>query len=330
MISPISFRAPLPASKSVLSVRRLRVSYPASRWSRGGPVQAVEDLCFDLAAGETLGILGEPGCGKTTLARALTGLQAIDGGGIVFDGRDLARTGWWPVRRRIQMLFADARDSLDPRMTVSQSLAQPLEVSCPELDAGARKARVSEMLESFAVASLAARTPRDLSDDECRIACLARALAVRPDVLVCDDPVLALGAPRLRNLLAHLEAEQRDRGLAVIMTGTDAGILGSLSGRLLVMSLGCVLEQGDALQTLVRPRHPYTKALLTGALPPDRPDSADPPSGCVFRTRCPMADELCARETPYLRRVSESGHAACHYVSGSADEESVGEVRTRA
>lgn len=332
MSFPNSFRAAVPAAKAVLSVRRLRVAFPpVRRWPRSGAVQAVDDLHFDLAAGETLGVLGEPGCGKTSLARALTGLQAIEGGGVVFDGRDLARTpeGWAPVRRRIQMLFSNARDSLDPRLTVAQSIAEPLEVLCPELGDSARAARVLESLESVAGTSLADRKPRDLSDGDCQSACLARALAVRPDVLVCDEPAQALGTPSRTDLLEVIRARQDARGMAVVMCASRPEMLAQLCERVLVMSLGRILEQGEALEMFARPRHPYTRALLAGALQGELPDPLNPPSGCVFRTRCAMADELCARETPYLRRVSESGHAACHYVHGAADEESVGEARTR-
>lgn len=322
----------MPATRAVLSVRRLRVEFPAARWSRGGPAQAVEDVHFDLSPGETLGILGETGCGKTALARALAGLQAVDGGGVVFDGRDLARSqeGWHPVRRRIQMLFADARDSLDPRLTIVQSMAEPLEALCPELGETERLSRAVQWLDRLGVGGIADVRPPKLSDAECQAACLARALAVQPEVLVCDEPGSALGAPQRDDLLACIRQQQRERGLAVVLASSEPAVLAALCQRVLVMSLGRIVEQGEAREMFERPRHPYTRALLAAELAVERPDPSNPPSGCVFRTRCPMADELCGRETPYLRRVSESGHAACHYVHGTADEGTVGEARTRA
>lgn len=319
-------------ARSVLSVRRLRVEFPPGRWSRSRPVHAVDDVHFDLAAGETLGVLGEAGCGKTVLARVLAGLQPASGGGVVFDGRDLARSqdGWQPVRRRIQMLFADARDSLDPRLTVAQSIAEPLEALCPELGETERTRRGIDALDQLGAGGIADARPSKLSDAECQSAGLARALVVQPEVLVCDEPESALGAPQREDLLARIRAEQRERGLAVVLAGARPSVLAPLCQRVLVMSLGRILEQGETLEMFARPRHPYTRALLAGTLVGERPDPSSPPSGCVFRMRCAMADELCARETPYLRRVSESGHAACHYVHGAADEESVGEARTRA
>ena len=315
-------------------MRRLRVEFPPPRdwpWARHGSVQAVEDVHFDLAPGETLGILGEAGCGKTTLARALAGLQAVNTGGIVLGDRDLARTagGWKPARRRIQMLAADARDSLDPRFTAVQCVLEPLEALRPDLDAAARESLALATLAELSAGELGGRKPPELSDDECRSVCLARALAVDPDVLVCDEPATALGAPAREDLLERLRSRQRERGLAVVFTAAEPQLLAPLCERLLVMSLGRVLEQGAALEMLADPRHPYTRALVGGTLEGENPDPSNPPSGCVFRTRCAMADELCARETPYLRRVSEGGHAACHYVHGTADAESVGEARVR-
>ncbi len=293
-------------------------------------MRAVEDLHFDLAPGETLGVLGESGCGKTALARALAGLQGIGGGGVVLAGRDLAKSGWSGSRRRIQMLFADPRDSLDPRLAVAQSIAEPLESLCPELGETARATRIADALERCGVPGLAERRPPELTDADCQAVCLARVLAVRPDVLVCDEPERVLGAPQREDLVARIRDVQIERGLAVVMTSARPEVLSALCQRVLVMSLGRVLEQGEVTEMFARPRHPYTRALLATDLQGERPDPSNPPSGCVFRTRCAMADELCSRETPYLRRVSESGHAACHYVHGAADEESVGEARTRA
>ena len=324
-------------SRPLLSVRRLTIEFPlagAWPWSRDGLLRAVDDLHFDLHAGEALGIVGESGCGKSTLARALVGLQASSAGGIVLDGRDLARLdekGWRPIRREIQMVFQDPLASLDPRMTVAESVEEPLIALCAELDAGARKARVAELLERVGLASeLAARYPHELSGGQCQRAGIARALSVRPRVLVCDEPVSALDTAVQAQVLALLAELQREHNLALVFISHDLAVVQQLCRRVLVMYLGRVMEQATSAELFARPRHPYTRALLA-AVPRVEPDGsppallegelpspADPPSGCVFRTRCPMADELCARETPHLRRVGEGSYAACHFVQDPA------------
>jgi len=325
------------ASRPILSVRRLKVHYPLAGewpWRRGGAVRAVEDVHFNLHAGETLGIVGESGCGKSTLARALVGLQPVTGGGIAYEGRDLARldeAGWRPLRRDIQMVFQDPLASLDPRMTVGESVAEPLQWLAPELDAVARERRVAEMFERVGLpAAHRHRYPHEFSGGQCQRVGIARALVVKPRILVCDEPVSALDVSvqaQIVNLLAEI---QREQGLAMLFIAHDLGVVRHLSHRVLVMYLGRVMEQADTAELFDSPRHPYTRALLAAmpvapgaprvartVLEGELPSPADPPSGCVFRTRCPMADEMCARETPWLRRVGATAHAACHYVQGT-------------
>lgn len=323
-------------SRPILSVRRLRVHYPLAGlwpWTSGGAVRAVDDVHFNLNAGEALGITGEAGCGKSTLARALVGLQSVTGGGIVFEDRDLARldeSGWKPVRREIQMVFQDPLASLDPRRTAAQSVEEPLEALCPELDATARAERVAGMLARVGLAQQGSRYPHELSRSECQRVGIARALVVRPRVLVCDEPVSALEPDARELIVALLHDLQRREDLSLIVIARDPGVLRDLCQRVLVLYLGRIMEQATADELFARPKHPYTRALLatwapaaTDAAGPrlegEPPSAAEPPSGCVFRTRCPMADDLCARDVPYLRRVSESGHAACHYVHGEDD-----------
>ena len=323
-----------PASRPILSVRRLTIDHPLSGtwpWSRAGLLRAVDDLHFDLHAGEALGIVGESGCGKSTLARALVGLQGTTAGGIVLDGRDLARLDekrWRPLRREIQMVFQDPLASLDPRMTIAASIEEPLVALCPELDAAARRARVAELLGRVGLAELAERYPHELSGGQCQRAGIARALSVRPRVLICDEPVSALDTAVQAQILSLLAELQREHNLALIFISHDLAVVQQLCRRVLVMYLGRVMEQATAVELFARPRHPYTRALLAAVpgadgggaptLEGDLPSAADPPSGCVFRTRCPMADELCARETPHLRRVGEGSYAACHFVQDPA------------
>jgi oligopeptide transport system ATP-binding protein len=319
--------------RSVLSARRLTIEFPlagAWPWSRDGLLRAVDDLHFDLAPGEALGIVGESGCGKSTLARALVGLQAPTSGGIVLGGRDVARLdedGWRPLRREIQMVFQDPLASLDPRMTVAASIEEPLQYLRPELDAAARAQRVAAMLERVGLApEFAARYPHELSGGQCQRVGIARALIVEPKVLICDEPVSALDIAVQAQILALLGELQRERGLALIFISHDLAVVRQLCQRVVVMYLGRVMEQAPANEVFARPRHPYTRALIAavpgaGTQPPlegELPNPSDPPSGCVFRTRCPMADELCARETPHLRKVGEASYAACHFVQDPA------------
>jgi oligopeptide transport system ATP-binding protein len=326
--------SPTPA-RPILSVRRLTIDHALAGpwpWSHAGLLRAVDDLHFDLHPGEALGIVGESGCGKSTLARALVGLQPANAGGIVLDGRDLARLeepAWRPHRRDIQMVFQDPLASLDPRMTIAESIEEPLGALCPELDAAARKARVAELLARVGLGELGGRFPHELSGGQCQRAGIARALAVKPRVLVCDEPVSALDTQVQSQVLELLSELQREQNLALIFISHDLAVVQKLCRRVLVMYLGRVMEQSTTAELFARPRHPYTRALLAsvpGAEPGpmplegELPSALDPPSGCVFRTRCPIADELCSREEPHLRKVGEGSFAACHFVQDpSAD-----------
>lgn len=325
--SQLSFGA-----RPILSVRRLTVERPVGGvwpWRRAHAVRVVDDVHLNLHAGETLGIVGEAGCGKTTLARAIVGLQPIASGGIVHDGRDLARLDeddWRGLRRAVQMVFEDARGSLDPHMTIAASVAEPLASLCPELAADTRQARVLSVLEALDVAAHRDRFPRDLSTAECRRVGLARALVVDPSVLICDEPAAGLSGAERDDLLALIAALRRERGLSVIVVSDDLDEIRELCDRVVLMYLGRVMEQAAARDWFARPRHPYARALLAESTEtPPAEAGLQIPSGCVFRTRCPIADDLCARETPYLRRVGETGHVACHYVQG--DEADGAELR---
>jgi oligopeptide transport system ATP-binding protein len=233
--------APAP-SRAILSVRRLTIEYPLAGewpWSRPGLLRAVDDLHFDLQSGEALGIVGESGCGKSTLARALVGLQAPTAGGIVLAGRDVARLdekAWRPLRRDIQMVFQDPLASLDPRMTIAQSVEEPLRALRPELDAAARTVRVAEILARVGLEpELAQRYPHELSGGQCQRAGIARALVVEPKVLVCDEPVSALDIAVQAQILALLSELQRERGLALIFISHDLAVVRQVCQRVLVI-----------------------------------------------------------------------------------------------
>ena len=328
------------ASRPLLEVRRFKVHYPLTHgwpWGRPGVVRAIDEINFNLYAGETLGIVGESGCGKSTLARALVGLQPATSGALNFDGRDLTRldeAAWRTLRREIQIVFQDPLSSLDPRMSIGEIVAEPLQALCPELDAGERARRVAQMLERVGLAtSHLGRYPHELSGGQCQRVGIARALVVRPRLLICDEPVSALDVSvqaQIVNLLADLREEY---GLSMIFIAHDLAVVRHISHRVLVMYLGKVMEQGAREVLFESPAHPYTKALLAAvpgapaalAADPARqmldgeiPSPSNPPPGCVFATRCPLADEHCGRSAPQVRRLGNGSAVACHYIAAAA------------
>lgn len=321
----------VPAATALLAVRRLKVHYklPAALpWGRPGWLKAVDGVDFNLAAGETLGIVGESGCGKSTLARTLAGLQTVTSGGIEYAGRNITRldeAAWRPLRREIQMVFQDPLASLDPRMTIGASIAEPLEALYPEVGRAERTSRVLAMLEKVGLsASLVNRYPHEFSGGQCQRVGIARALIVRPRVLICDEPVSALDVSvqaQIVNLLADLQAEY---GLSMIFIAHDLAVVRHISRRVMVMYLGKVMEQASREALFASPVHPYTRALLAavpgagGARKPlegEIPSPADPPQGCVFVTRCPIADSHCGRHPPTLVRAIHGGFSACHFTA---------------
>ncbi len=327
----------------ILSVRHLKVQFRPRGiwpWQRRSPIRAVDDLHLDLRAGETLGIVGESGCGKSSLARTLIGLQAPTSGSIRYAGRELAKLSkkeWRPLRRELQMVFQDPLASLNPRMTVGQIVAEPLAELCPEIPASEHAARVAAMLQRVGLSpDIVDRHPHEFSGGQAQRIGIARALIVRPKVLICDEAVSALDVSvraQIVNLLMELRQEY---GLTLIFIGHDLAIVRYLCDRVLVMYLGKVMEQAGASDLFGSPKHPYTRALLAAAPaaaaapePVDGknrkkkrkagaaelPNPAQPPMGCVFHTRCPLMESACVASVPSLRRVGPEHYAACHFVA---------------
>ncbi|MGQ0622718.1 MAG: ABC transporter ATP-binding protein [Panacagrimonas sp.] len=325
----------------LLAVRRLKVHYRLKTrwpWSRGTWLKAVDDVDFSLAPGETLGIVGESGCGKSTLARALIGLQPVTSGAMQYAGTDLAKLApqaWKPVRRDIQMVFQDPLASLDPRMTIGASIAEPLEALCPEVPRAERIDRVHAMLERVGLSAfMADRYPHEFSGGQCQRVGIARALVVRPKILICDEPVSALDVSvqaQIVNLLGDLQAEY---GLAMLFIAHDLAVVRQISRRVMVMYLGKVMEQASRDVLFESAVHPYTRALLASVpgsdpvsparedeiqvLEGEIPSAANPPTGCVFVTRCPIADAECGRRMPVLARAIHGGSSACHFTATTA------------
>ena len=327
-------------SPPLLTVRRLTVRYELPNWvpwQQKQVLRAVDGIDFNLAEGETLGIVGESGCGKSTLARALAGLQTVSSGAIHYRGQELTRLSakeFKPLRREIQMVFQDPLASLSPRLTIARAVEQPLKALFPELSAPERSHRALAMLERVGIEpSLAGSYPHKLSGGQCQRVGIARALVVNPRLLICDEPVSALDVSvqaQVINLLADL---QREMGLSLIFIAHDLAVVARLSQRVLVLFAGKVMEQGPRDALFHRPAHPYTQALLasvpgaTQDLEKREGPDGEPPSlsvpllGCVFRNRCPIADDLCGRATPPLKRVRAGWEqfSACHFSAPQLD-----------
>ncbi len=323
-------------TEAILSVRGLRVHFPirVSGVLRGRyrDIKAVDGVDFDLQPGETLGIVGESGCGKSTLGRAVLQLLRPTAGTIMWMNRDI--TGLRPeemreFRQAMQIVFQDPLASLDPRMTVGESIAEPLKAFNRRMAKGEVTERVREMMRRVdLLPQMINRYPHEFSGGQCQRIGIARAMILNPRFIVCDEPVSALDVSiqaQIINLLMRLQAEYQ---LSLLFISHDLSVVRHISHRIMVLYMGRVMEIADRDTIYGAPSHHYTRALISAVpLPdPDRergkkrtpltgdlPSPLDPPSGCVFRTRCPLADARCSTETPSLREMGSGHHVACHY-----------------
>jgi oligopeptide/dipeptide ABC transporter ATP-binding protein len=322
-------------SPHLLEVRDLVKHYAAGGLFGGGrPVRAVEGVSFTVGRSETVALVGESGCGKSSVGRTILRLQEPTSGRTVFDGTDvfaLDRTALRRLRRRMQIIFQDPYGSLNPRMTVGAAVAEGIEIH--GLAKGAEVARrVAALLEEVGLdPGYARRYPHEFSGGQRQRIGIARALAVEPSFIVCDEPVSALDVSvqaQVLNLLADL---QRERGLSYLFIAHDLAVVRQIARRVEVMYLGRIVESGPTEPLLASPRHPYTVALLSAVPEPDPtrrrprivlggdlPSPSDPPSGCPFHTRCfhPARNERCRTERPLLRPVGAT-LAACHYAEST-------------
>jgi oligopeptide transport system ATP-binding protein len=322
-------------TEPLLSVKDLRVHFAIRSdgpwpWTPTRALKAVDGVSFELRAGETLGIVGESGCGKSTLARALLNLVPLTDGSIRWHGdemRGASKLAWQAKRKSVQMIFQDPLASLDPRMTVAQVIGEPLRTHCPELSATEHNQRVlAMMLRVGLTAQQINRYPHEFSGGQCQRIGIARALILKPQVVICDEPVSALDVSiqaQIINLLKELQAEM---GLALVFIAHDLAVVKHISQRVMVMYLGRAMEVATKHALYDTPRHPYTQALLSAIPVPDPrieraktlqllqgdlPSPINPPSGCVFRTRCPQVMEKCAQQTPVLHAVAPQTQSAC-------------------
>lgn len=296
-----------------------------------GYVHAVEDISFEIAHGETLGLVGESGCGKSTTSRTIERLYDATSGDIYFDGvnvMNLSGEELRKTRRKIQMIFQDPYASLNPRMKIQSVLEEPLKEHGLVTTRAELNKEVGEMLERVGLdPSFAERFPHEFSGGQRQRIGIARALMLKPSLIICDEPISALDVSVQAQIVNLLEDLQKDLGLAYLFVAHDLSMIGHISHRVAIMYLGNMMEIGNKDAIYTNPMHPYTKAFLSSVPSPDPekernkkrivlegeiPSAINPPSGCCFRTRCKYCTEICAKEKPEMRMVSEDHYVACH------------------
>jgi peptide/nickel transport system ATP-binding protein len=322
MMDASQARSPAP----LLDVQNLVVEYAVG----GKTLHAVSDVSLQVARGETLGLVGESGCGKSTLGRAVLQLRKAVSGRVLFDGQDLTAMQGDTLRRmrqRVQLIFQDPIASLNPRRRIGDIIAEPLVIAGVE-DAKKRQQLVHDVLSAVGLdpSLVTGRLPHEFSGGQCQRICIARALVLNPEFIICDEPVSALDVSIRAQILNLLEEMKARYGLTLLFIAHDLAVVKAVSDRVAVMYLGRLCEVGPSGQVFAHPAHPYT-ALLIEAIPVPDPDvrpaesvavgeppsPISPPSGCRFRTRCPRADQRCTEEVPELREVAPEQFAACHH-----------------
>ncbi|MEV4871531.1 oligopeptide/dipeptide ABC transporter ATP-binding protein [Streptomyces syringium] len=318
-------------AEPLLSVRNVTMTFPGKR-GRSAPVRAVDGVSFDVAAGETLGLVGESGCGKSTTGRMIVRLLEPTAGSITYDGRDISRLRQRelkPLRRDLQMVFQDPHSSLNPRQTVARIIADPLLVQGrPATEARERAAELMALVGL--IPEHIDRYPHEFSGGQAQRIGIARSLATGPRLIVADEPVSALDVSVQAQIVNLMERLQRELGLAYLFIAHDLSVVKRVCDRVAVMYLGRIVEVGDKERVYAAPAHPYTRALLSAVPLPDPaaerareritllgdpPSPAAPPPGCTFHPRCPKAREICRNEAPLLRIAvpGEAREVACHF-----------------
>ena len=324
-------------SDKLLQVEHLKQYFPAGGMGKNRKfVKAVDDVSFFVNKGETLGLVGESGCGKTTTGRSILRLYEPTGGKITFDGKVIldvenkVKVDMLPYRQKMQMVFQDPYASLDPRMTVGDFVGEAIDIHKLAANKKERHDRIISMLEKVGLNSEHAnRYPHEFSGGQRQRVGIARALAVNPQFIVCDEPISALDVSIQAQVVNMFEELQEQMGLTYLFIAHDLSVVKHISDRIGVMYLGKMVELADSYELVARSLHPYTKSLISAipiadpikaraskriVLQGDVPSPLNPPTGCRFRTRCPYADECCAQKEPEWREVEKGHYVACHHV----------------
>ena len=323
--------------KKLVEIEHLKQYFPArGSGSKKLAVQAVDDVSFFIYKGETLGLVGESGCGKTTVGRTMLRLYEPTDGRIVYDGNVLydkqasIAVNMMPYRRKMQIVFQDPYASLDPRMTIADIVGEPIDIHKLAPNKQARRDRIIDLLERVGLNSEHAnRYPHEFSGGQRQRVGIARALAVDPEFIVCDEPVSALDVSIQAQVVNMFEDLQKDLGLTYLFIAHDLSVVRHISDRIGVMYLGKLVELADSYELISHSMHPYTRSLISAIpvadpvtaranvripLQGDVPSPVNPPSGCRFRTRCPYADECCAEKEPEFKEIGPGHWAACHHL----------------
>ena len=324
-------------SDKLLQVEHLKQYFPAGGMGKNRKfVKAVDDVSFFVNKGETLGLVGESGCGKTTTGRSILRLYEPTGGKITFDGNVIldvenkVKADMLPYRQKMQMVFQDPYASLDPRMTVGDIVGEAIDIHKLAANKRERHDMIISMLERVGLNSEHAnRYPHEFSGGQRQRVGIARALAVNPQFIVCDEPISALDVSIQAQVVNMFEELQEQMGLTYLFIAHDLSVVKHISDRIGVMYLGKMVELADSYELVARSLHPYTKSLISAipiadpvkaraskriVLQGDVPSPLNPPTGCRFRTRCPYADECCAQKEPEWREVEKGHYVACHHV----------------
>ena len=326
--------------KILLEIENLRKYFPVKgeRIFQKKYVQAVESVSFSIFKGETLGLVGESGCGKTTLGRTIIRLYEPTSGRIVYDGTPIYDSeqkiamDMLPYRRKMQIIFQDPSASLDPRMTVGEIVGEALDIHKICSDKTERRERINTLLDEVGLnTEHANRFPHEFSGGQQQRVGIARALAVEPEFIVCDEPISALDVSIQSQVVNMLEDLQTEKHLTYLFIAHDISVVRHISNRIGVMYLGQMVELAESYELCSHPTHPYTQSLLSAVPIPDPdvtrarqrillegdiPSPLNPPSGCRFHTRCPYATERCRQEQPKLKERSPGHYAACHLLDG--------------
>ena len=325
------------SNQTILEVENLKVNFDVTSegdmpWTKAKKLQAVNDISFSLSAGETLGVVGESGCGKSTLARAIVKMVPAESGKVVWLGNDLlglSHSEARQYRKQIQMIFQDPLASLNPRMNIGEIIAEPLRTHYPKTPESDVKARVRDVMNKVGLLdNLVNRYPHEFSGGQCQRIGIARALILKPKLIICDEPVSALDVSIQAQVVNLLMDLQEEMDLALIFIAHDLSVVKHISTKIMVLYLGNMVELANSNDIYQSPSHPYTQALISAVPIPDPnveknkeliliegdlPSPINPPSGCVFRTRCQKAQDICSQQKPEYKEVATSHSVACHF-----------------